>query len=405
MSQEQTPGGGSAAPQTPGASEPAPWLSMGLLFTAHFAVDSQVSFLSPLLPLIREKFNITLGTAGVLVYLLMMCNAGGQPVTAILVDRWPRLPWLAIGLIGSAFCLTAVGWLPSYTALAVAIPVGGFLAGLAHPDMSSRAGALSERHHSLSVSVFVSGGRLGAALGPLVAIFIVKWWGMEWLWLYVLVNVGVVAAVMRGLPKPTLSAEKGKGFAIIHGLGRAIRKAGAPLMILIGVTTFRAVCTVNMQGFLPTIYVERGMGLWQGGISSSILLFFGMVGVVFGGAVADRCGKKNVILYGISLARIGLIGFLTAAPALGLFLVAILGFGLYMPMGVSMAYAQDFLPGYRAFASSLTLGVSWGAASFSVLPISKVAEEIGLFQAFWVLPVSLLVALFFSFFLPKGEKK
>jgi len=129
------------------------------------------------------------------------------------------------------------------------------------------------------------------------------------------------------------------------------------------------------------------------------------VGVVFGGAVADRFGKKNVILYGIILALLGLIGFLTAAPTLGLFLVAILGFGLYMPMGVSMAYAQDFLPGYRAFASSLTLGVSWGTASFSVLPISKVAEEIGLFQAFWVLPVSLLVALFFSFFLPKGEKK
>jgi len=150
-------------------------------------------------------------------------------------------------------------------------------------------------------------------------------------------------------------------------------------MILIGVTTFRAVCTINMQGFLPTIYVERGMGLCQGGISNSTLLFFGMLGVIFDGGVADRYGKKNVVLYGITLALAGLIGFLLAAPTFGLFLVAIWGFGLYMPMGVSMAYAQDFLPDYRGFASSLTLGVSWGTASFSVLPISKVAEKSRLF--------------------------
>ena len=35
--------------------EPAPWGSIGLLFLAHFVVDSQVSFLSPLLPLLSES--------------------------------------------------------------------------------------------------------------------------------------------------------------------------------------------------------------------------------------------------------------------------------------------------------------------------------------------------------------
>lgn len=403
MSRERTMGQSvTGSGQT--TSDPIPWFAMGLLFLAHFVVDSQVSFLSALIPPLQEKFNISISVVGVLVFLLAMSNAGSQPLTAILTDRWPRLPWLAVGLIGSAFCLTAVGWLPSYSLVAVAVPIGGFLAGLAHPDMSSRAGALSSHHRSLCVSVFVSGGRLGFAMGPIVAIFVVKWWGMEWLWIYVLLNVIAVAGILRGLPKPAPSSETGKGFDILRGLGRAIRDAGTPLLILMGVTTFRAVCTVNMQGFLPAIYVERGMGLWQGGIANSILLFFGMAGVVFGGAVADRLGKKNMILYGIIMALIGLISFLLAPAWMGVFLVAILGFGLYMPMGVSMAFAQDFLPEHRGFASSLTLGVSWGAASFSVIPISLLAERTGLFQAFWVLPASLLVAMVFSFFLPKGNK-
>ena len=33
------------------AHEHAPWGPIGLLFLAHFVVDSQISFLSPLLPL------------------------------------------------------------------------------------------------------------------------------------------------------------------------------------------------------------------------------------------------------------------------------------------------------------------------------------------------------------------
>ncbi len=404
MSQDQALGGESAAAKAPGISNPVPWFSMSLLFLAHFVVDSQVSFLSPLLPLLSEKFDVSLSAVGLLAFLLAIFNAGGQPLTAILTDRWPRLPWLGVGLIGSAFFLTAIAWLPTYTLVAAAIPFGGFLAGLAHPDMSSRAGALSDCHRSLCVSVFVSGGRLGFAMGPLVATFVAKNWGMEWLWTYVLLNVAAVFGLTRGLPRPPLSRETGKGFAILRGLGRAVRTAGTPLFILIGVTTFRAVCTVNMQSFLPYMYVERGMGLWQGSIANSILLVFGMAGVVFGGAVAGRFGKKNMIVYGVILALVGLVGFLVVPPSWGLLPVALLGFGLYMPMGVSMAFAQEFLPEHRGFASSLTLGVSWGAASLSVIPLSLLAERVGLHQAFWVLPLSLLVALFFSVLLPKEEK-
>ncbi|MFQ5894508.1 MAG: MFS transporter [Nitrospinota bacterium] len=378
---------------------------MGLLFLAHFLVDSQVSFLGPLLPLLREKFQVSLGSAGVLVYLLSMSNALSQPLTAILVDRWPRLPWLAAGLVGSAFCLTAVGWLPTFTAVAIIIPFGGILAGLAHPDMASRAGALSDTHRSLAVSVFISGGRLGFSLGPLVAIFVAKWWGMEWLWLYVIVNLVAVIGVMRGLPKPDPAAAAGEGSTILRGLGRAMWKARLPILTLLVVTISRATVTINLQGFLPTMYVERGMGLWQGGIASSILLFFGMAGVMLGGALSERFGKRKVISIGFVLALIGLIGFLSAPPRLGLFPVAILGAGLYMPMGVSMAFAQEFLPSHRGFASALTLGFSWGAASFSVLPISIVAERVGLLRAFWVLPLFLLLGLLFTAYLPKDRPR
>lgn len=382
--------------------ESAPWGAIGLLFLAHFVVDSQISFLSPLLPLLSEKFHIDLGAAGVLVGLLAFFVAGTQVFTSIITDRWPRLPWLAIGLIGSSFFLTAVGWLPSYAWVAASIPLGGVLAGMAHPDMASRAGALSDRHRSLAVSFFVSGGRLGFSLGPIIALFIVKWWGMEWLWVYILVNIIAVIGILGGLPKP--EAAETQDTDIFRGLGAALWKARHPLSILLGVTVSRAVVTVNMQGLLPTLYVEMGLGLWQGGIANSLLLFFGMAGVMVGGALANRFGKRQIILGGIAISFISLVGFLAAPPGLALLCLSALGFGLYMPMGVGMAYAQEFLPSHRGFASSLTLGASWGIASVSVIPIAWVAEDIGLHQTFWVLPVCLIIGMGFAFFLPDDKK-
>ncbi|MDA0999491.1 MAG: MFS transporter [bacterium] len=387
-----------SSPDSSLISEKIPWASMGLLFGAHFLVDSQVSFLSPLLPLIQEKFHLTLGGAGVLVYLISIANAGGQPLTAILVDRWPRAPWLVVGLIGSSFFLTAMGWLPYYGALVVAVPVGGFLAGLAHPDMASRAGALSARHRALSVSFFVSGGRLGFSLGPLIAIFVAQKWGMEWLWVYVVVNAVAVFGIMKGLPKPEVK----EGATLLKGLGHALWKARKPASLLLGVTICRAIVAINVQGFLPTLYVERGLGLWSGGIANSILLFFGMGGVMLGGVLADRYEKKSIISFGIMLAFFSMIGFLLVPPGWGMFVLSALGVGIYMPMGVSMAFGQEILPTHRGFASALTLGASWGIASFSVVPLAVLAERVGLFQAFWALPVSLLLAFTLSRFLPKS---
>ncbi|MBI2177309.1 MAG: hypothetical protein HYU38_03030 [Candidatus Tectomicrobia bacterium] len=50
-----------APASAPGPAPPAsfPWGAMAILFFAHFVVDSLVSMLSPLLPLLREKFQLT----------------------------------------------------------------------------------------------------------------------------------------------------------------------------------------------------------------------------------------------------------------------------------------------------------------------------------------------------------
>ena len=103
--------------------------------------------------------------------------------------------------------MTAIGWLPSYTGIAVALAIGGILSGLCHTDMASRAGGLSNTHRSLSVSLFVTGGRLGFAFGPIIAIAVAEQWGMEWLWTYIFVGIVCVFTIQLGLPVPARPTE------------------------------------------------------------------------------------------------------------------------------------------------------------------------------------------------------
>ena len=94
--------GHEAAVPAPIGSGSLPWGTLAIIFMSHFIVDSNSSFLPALLPVLREKFHLTLSSAGFLVFLVIASNSMTQPFSGIVVDRWPRLPWLAVGMVGSA---------------------------------------------------------------------------------------------------------------------------------------------------------------------------------------------------------------------------------------------------------------------------------------------------------------
>ena len=364
-------------------------------------VDGTINFIAPLLPLIREQFQVSLSTGGLLLTFASMSAALSQPVTAILVDRWPTLPWLAVGMVGSALFITSIGWAPNFTVLTVMVAVGGSMVGLCHPDMASRAGALSENRKGLVVSVFIAGGRVGHGLGPVIAISIVSLGGMKWLWAFTLVAVAMALAVTYGLPKPESPPGSGDKKASIWDFATALRTAGTPLLLLSGVTICRAVVNINFISLIPSLYAEHGMSIWSGGAASAIMLTSGAVGVLVGGFLGDRFGKKELIVGGIGIGALCVCAFLIAPPEWGFVLLAFLGVATYLPMGVTMAFAQQLMPHNRGLASSITLGLSWFIASLSVYPMSILGEWFGLANAFWALPGFFIAACAFALFLPK----
>ena len=378
---------------------PVPWGPVAILFMVHFVVDSHGTFLAPLIPLLREKFQFSLATAGMLISIQSITSAVSQPLTALLVDRWPRLPWLPVGIMGCSIAFTSIGWMPTFWGVALAIPVGGIFFGLCHPDMASRSGNLSPEHSNLAVSLFVTGGRLGFAVGPIVCIAIVTRLGLEWLWVYGFVALGTMLLIVTRLPKPAARKKKEAG---AEGLMTALARVRGPIGFLFAVAVSRAIIMANLGGFLPTIYVEGGLGLWAGGFANTVLYVSGASGVLIGGIYGDKVGKRKIILWGMFVALAGMVGFLTLPLTYGFAMLLLIGAGNFIPMGVSVAYAQELMPEHRGFASSIFLGGGWFISAFTSAPIAMAAESYGLLNVFWVLPLSLAIGVALAFKLPRG---
>ncbi len=368
-----------------------PWAGTGLIFFTHFVVDSQANFFAPLVPLLKEKLGLSISTIGLLISCQAISGSITQPITGVLIDRWPWLPWLAVGLIGSSVAFTAIGWVTSVYGLAAALILGGILFGLCHPDMAARAGRLSSEHAGFIVSLFVTGGRLGFAIGPLIAIFIAETMGMEHLWVFIIVALVAMAGVKLGMPAPPQRKKKDEKGPEPEGLITALRHVRGPILLLFGIAVVRGTTLANLGGFLPTIFVEKGLGLWQGGIANSVIFFSGAIGVMLGGIMGDRHGKPKVITIGVGCALVGMLAFQFSPLEWSYISLAIIGAGVFVPMGVSVALAQDYLPDHRGFASSLMLGGGWILAGLTAIPISLLGERIGMLNAFWVIPIVLMV--------------
>lgn len=380
-----------------------PWAGTGLIFFAHFVVDSQANFFAPLVPLLKEKLGLSLTSVGFLISCQAVSGSITQPITGVVIDKWPWLPWLAVGLIGSSIAFTAIGWVTSVYGLAAAVIIGGILFGLCHPDMAARAGRLSSEHAGLIVSLFVTAGRLGFAIGPLIAIYIAEMMGMEHLWVFIIVAVLAMVGVKLGMPAPPKRNKKIEGASEQGGLLASLKHVRGPILLLFGIAIVRGTTLANLGGFLPMIFVEKGLGLWRGGMANTVIFFSGAIGVLLGGILGDRYGKPKVITIGVGCALAGMLAFQLSSLEWAYISLAIIGAGVFVPMGVSVALAQEYLPEHRAFASSLMLGGGWILAGLTAVPLSLLGERFGMLNAFWTLSIVLFVGFVLALLLLKRQ--
>jgi len=149
-----------------------------LLALAHFTIDAYSSFFSPLLPLLVAKLDLSLTRVGTLVALASVSSSFAQPVFGLIGDRLRR-PWfIAFGPLMAALFMSGIGMAPDYGTLVALLMLGGIGVAAFHPQAAALSSDLSPRR-GLAMAVFVTGGTMGFALGPLLAVLVVGAFGLE----------------------------------------------------------------------------------------------------------------------------------------------------------------------------------------------------------------------------------
>jgi FSR family fosmidomycin resistance protein-like MFS transporter len=342
------------------------------LASAHMMVDAFGNIYAPLLPLLIPRLGLSLFMAGTFAMLFQLSASVAQLAFGHLADRWrPRLlltvgPFLAIVILGF------VGTATSKVMLGAILMIGGLGTAAFHPPAAALAHRLGGPQAGLAMSVHITGGTVGLALGPLVFAPFVEHVGVSWSPLLALPALGVVWMFARSVPRFEINAG-GRG----GGVG-ALRPYAVPLTLLYVIVVLRTLTSLSIATFVPVLVTQRGFPVGTAGTIVAVYLAASGVGGFMGGPLADRFGARRVII----LSLLAAVPFLVAAPALhGVWFTVVLAIGglfLQSTLPVNVTFGQAIAPVSAATVSSLMMGFAWGTGGLSVPLVGMLADRIGI---------------------------
>lgn len=367
------------------------WLAAVL----HGLNDGYGNFLSTLMPLIKEQFGLSLGMVGLLGSVRMMAASFGQPFAGSVADR---VGYRAFLILGPAFTCGVMSFLfkfPGFWALSLALFVAGLGTAAFHPAGAALAGS-GGGSRGMAMSIFIAGGTVGAAMGPLFIGWFVERYGLGHLgWVFIPAALVLAFALLR-IPH-AIAEPPGTGLLSLP------REKLWVLGILWGIAMSRALVGISYRTFLTVLLEERGVSLAVGGAALSIFSLAGALGGVAGGKLSDRVGYRYVIGASLFMAIPFLFLFLHSKGTVSLVTLALAGFFLMASNPVSIAYAQDLFPSHQGTVSGILLGLSWGLGALMAPLVGHLGDMWGLERALGLVSAILLPAAAASVILPREK--
>jgi FSR family fosmidomycin resistance protein-like MFS transporter len=302
------------------------------------------------------------------------------------------------GPVVAGLSLSFLGLAPHYSVLILLLIVGGLGLSSFHPEAAALTTSLSGQRRTWGMSIFMLGGNLGYSLGPFLILIVVINLGLEWSFFASLPALGTAWVLHRyallGEKAPKIHSTS--NIKIESSLNRRV----LGFSVLFSVVALRVTTVLSLVTFLPMVQKLRGFSLIAAGGSITVFMACGAFGGLIGGYLADRVGRRKMILASFILALPALSAFLYWKGPMSLFILALLGFLLYISEPSCIVLAQEMVPQQARTASGLIMGMAWGLGGGGVLGVGALADVFGIE---WALRFLLLLpagSLILSFFLP-----
>ena len=327
----------------------ARWRMLALLFTVRTSMAFQFQLVGALSPLVAGSLGIGLADIGLLIGLYLA-------------------PGIVIALPGGSLA-SRFGDRRVFTAGIVLMTLGGTLAVVA--DSYSLQLAARVIAGTGGVIVNVAGSKLvvdwfaGREIATAMAIYVTSWPVGIALALIVLPSVAALGGLVAALAVPAAFAGACLVLALIawHAPPAATVAASASawprgrrLAMLGAAATIWALyntAIILVFGFSPALLTERGHSLIAASAMTSIVLRLAAVTVPLGGIIADRIGRRDLVLVtGLFGFAAGIVAVRAGLPPVAAF--CLIGIAGGLPAGAILSFLAVILsPATRAVGMGL----------------------------------------------------
>lgn len=373
------------------------------LFLAHFIGDFFQSFVMPLLPVLADKYSLTLTQVGLITGLMTLMGFLIQPVFGYLSDRYRTRIILLAGPLMSAVCIPFVGISPSYGFILLFVAMGSIGSSMYHPSAAGMVSAYAGRHVGFSMSLFGLGGMLGYTIGPIVLAGYVTVFGLNRLPNITL--LGLLAFVVLFILIPTPTGPGLKQYNFFASIRNSIGDVWKPIVVIWTLAVFRAFVEQAVLTFFPVFLANEGHSLVSIGIIISLFTVGGAVSALVCGHLVDRIGFRPIYFFSFALSTPCLFLFIhnIAWPVYPLsFLV---GFFVLATLFPALALAQQVAPKGRSLVSSIIMGLTLGISGILMPMTGRLADIFGMQPVLSCIALIPLTALLLVRFLPEPHEK
>lgn len=378
------------------------------LTLGHFCTD----MLGGAMPIVvglylKESLALDLAQIGLMLGVYKLTSSLTQPLFGYLSDRYGGR-WFAVGgVLWMALLQGLVGFMPTFDTALIMAGLAGFGSAAFHPQGASGANIAAGEHKTAGVAMFMLGGNMGFAVGPVLAALTMNWFGVH--------GTAALSAIAL-LIAPALYFLTGhvqRGAAGHHKpanwkieLNPVFPMTAVVALIL--VMSLRSWSQESFSSFLPQFFVEIAhFTNGNASILASLMLFSVAFGSLTGGMLADRVGGGRVMATSMLVSVPLMAAMFLFGDGRAFWVAPLLGFVSGAAWPPMLVMAQSLFHKNAGVGSGVALGFVFAMGGLGLQLTGWLAEpaRLGLERAMLLLCVVPLVTALLVWFLPTAQKK
>jgi FSR family fosmidomycin resistance protein-like MFS transporter len=369
----------------------------------HTVHDTYTGFLNPLLPTFKETMSLSNTQAGLLT-VFMQWPSLFQPFLGHMADRFNLRYFFIFAPALTAAMMSLLGIAPSYMVMAMFLVVTGLGSASLHAVGPAIIGRLSGEKLGLGTGLWMVGGELARALGPLVIVAAVQFMGLQGTpWLMI---AGILASILIWIQLRDVPVAPANDGASALPWRDALRQMTPILPALTAVVITRSFSSASLSTYLPILLTDQGASKVFAGISLSVYQTAGIAGALLGGTLSDKLGRRIILVLSALTTPLLMLIFTTAGTMpVQVALLLALGLTSLSVIPVTMALVQDVCPDNRALATGIFMAMSFLIRSLVVVILGALGDRFNTQTSFTISAIVALLGVPFIFLLPNRKQR